>query len=199
MQKYEVRQREVMLKPDASQDSLSQGSLTQDSLYDQAAESYASALDRLARAYELDAEMRRDLLQEIHFHLWRSFANFDQRCSLRTWVYRVAHNVATAHVIRQKRSRERLVDLEDFDRVEDTAGTSQIELAASQSQALERLSTLIQRLKPLDRQIIVSYLEGMPASAISEITGLSPANVAMKVHRITKILKRWFGEGGVHD
>ena len=199
MQKYEVRQREVMLKPDASQDSLSQGSLTQDSLYDQAAESYASALDRLARAYELDAEMRRDLLQEIHFHLWRSFANFDQRCSLRTWVYRVAHNVATAHVIRQKRSRERLVDLEDFDSVEDTAGTSQIELAASQSQALERLSTLIQRLKPLDRQIIVSYLEGMPASAISEITGLSPANVAMKVHRITKILKRWFGEGGVHD
>jgi len=199
VQKYEVRQREVMLKPDASQDSLSQGSLTQDSLYDQAAESYASALDRLARAYELDAEMRRDLLQEIHFHLWRSFANFDQRCSLRTWVYRVAHNVATAHVIRQKRSRERLVDLEDFDRVEDTAGTSQIELAASQSQALERLSTLIQRLKPLDRQIIVSYLEGMPASAISEITGLSPASVAMKVHRITKILKRWFGEGGVHD
>jgi RNA polymerase sigma-70 factor, ECF subfamily len=199
VQKYEVRQREVMLKPDASQDSLSQGSLTQDSLYDQAAESYASALDRLARAYELDAEMRRDLLQEIHFHLWRSFANFDQRCSLRTWVYRVAHNVATAHVIRQKRSRERLVDLEDFDSVEDTAGTSQIELAASQSQALERLSTLIQRLKPLDRQIIVSYLEGMPASAISEITGLSPANVAMKVHRITKILKRWFGEGGVHD
>jgi hypothetical protein len=38
----------------------------------------------------------------------------------------------------------------------------------------------------------------MPANAISEITGLSPANVAMKVHRITKILQRWFGEGGVY-
>ena len=72
------------------------------------------------------------------------------------------------------------------------------ELAASQAQALERLETLIQRLKPLDRQIIVSYLEGMDAASISEITGLSPANIAMKVHRIKNVLKRWFSEGGPH-
>jgi len=38
----------------------------------------------------------------------------------------------------------------------------------------------------------------MPANAIREITGLSPATVAMKIRRIAKILKRWFGEGGVH-
>jgi RNA polymerase sigma-70 factor, ECF subfamily len=171
---------------------------SQDSLYEQATETYSSALDRLARAYELDAETRRDLLQEIHFHLWRSFSKFDQRCSLRTWVYRVAHNVATAHVIRQRRIRERLVTVEDVETVENLADSNQSELAISRSQALERLSTLVRRLKPLDRQIIVSYLEGMPANAISEITGLSPANIAMKVHRITKILKRWFGEGGVY-
>lgn len=164
---------------------------SQDSMYEQAVETYSSALDRLARAYELDAEACRDLLQEIHFHLWRSFANFDQRCSLRTWVYRVAHNVATAHVIRQQRLRERLVNLEDVDSLE--AG-NQTELAVSQGHALERLSALIQRLKPLDRQIIVSYLEGMPAIAISEITGLSPANIAMKIHRIKKLLQRWLDE-----
>jgi RNA polymerase sigma-70 factor, ECF subfamily len=171
---------------------------SQDSLYEQAAETYRSALDRLARAYELDAETRRDLLQEIHFHLWRSFSQFDQHCSLRTWVYRVAHNVATAHVIRQRRIREKLVNLEDVEAIENLAGSDQSELAVTQSQALDRLSKLIRRLKPLDRQIIVSYLEGMPATAISEITGLSPANIGMKIHRIKKILKRWFGEGGVH-
>ena len=172
---------------------------SQDSLYEEAAETYSSALDRLARVYELDPETRRDLLQEIHFHLWRSFSKFDQRCSLRTWVYRVAHNVATAHVIRQRHIRERLVNLEEVETVENLAdGNQQNELAISQNQALGRLLRLIQRLKPLDRQIIVSYLEGMPANAISEITGLSPANIAMKIHRIKKILKRWFGEGGVH-
>jgi RNA polymerase sigma-70 factor (ECF subfamily) len=169
--------------------------VSQDSLYEQAAETYGSSLDRLARAYELDPEARRDLLQDIHLNLWRSFAYFDQRCSLRTWVYRVAHNVATGHVIRQRRIRNRLVSIEN---IETMPGSERGELAASQTEALERLSMLIQRLKPLDRQIIVSYLEEMDASSISEITGLSPANIAMKVHRIKNILKRWSEEGGHH-
>ena len=169
--------------------------MEQDSLYQRAAETYGSSLDRLARAYELDPEARRDLLQEIHLHLWRSFAHFDGRCSHRTWVYRVAHNVATGHVIRQRRIRDSLVSIEDIESMPDN---DQGELAASQAEALARLSMLIQRLKPLDRQIIVCYLEGMEANSIGEITGLSPANVAMKVHRIKNILKRWFDEGGLH-
>jgi RNA polymerase sigma-70 factor, ECF subfamily len=169
--------------------------VNQDSLYEQAADTYGSSLDRLARAYEFDAEVRRDLLQEIHFQLWRSFAHFDHRCSLRTWVYRVAHNVATGHMIRQRRIRESLVSIET---IEAMPGSDQSELAASQAEALDRLSMLIQRLKPLDRQIIISYLEGMDASSIGDLTGLSPANIAMKVHRIKNILRRWFGEGGLH-
>jgi RNA polymerase sigma-70 factor (ECF subfamily) len=170
--------------------------VSQDSLYEQAAGTYGASLDRLARAYEVDPEARRDLLQEIHFQLWRSFAQFDQRCSLRTWIYRVAHNVATAHVIRQSKIRKTLVSIEH---IESLSGTENGEFAASQVEALARLSGLIQRLKPLDRQIIVSYLEGLNAQATSEITGLSPANVSMKVHRIKNILKGWFEEaGGLH-
>ena len=164
---------------------------TQDSLYQQAAETHGPALERLARAYEFDPDARRDLLQEIHLQLWRSFANFDRRCSLRTWIYRVAHNIATGHVIRQSRIRRALVTLED---IETMPGSDRIELATSQAIALERLSTLIQRLKPIDRQIIVSYLEGLDAASIAEITGLTPANIAMKIHRIKQILKRWFHE-----
>ena len=164
-------------------------------MYEQATDTYGSSLDRLARAYELDPEARRDLLQDIHLHLWRSFAYFDQRCSLKTWVYRIAHNVASGHVIRQRRIRNRLVGIEN---IETMPGSDQVELAASQTEALERVSMLVQRLKPLDRQIIVSYLEGMDANSIGDITGLSPANVAMKVHRIKNVLKRWFDEGGLN-
>lgn len=178
-------------------ESSSAGDLTQDSLYEEAAATYGTALDRLARAYEADSELRKDLLQEIHLQLWRSFASFDRECSLRTWVYRVAHNVATGHVVRQSRIRNRLVSLEDMEAVE-PAWVSSHESGASQRQALERLSALVQRLKPLDRQIIISYLEGMTASSISEITGLSAPNIAMKTHRIKNILKRWFAEGGAH-
>jgi RNA polymerase sigma-70 factor, ECF subfamily len=169
--------------------------VSQDSLYEEAASAYAAALDRLARAYEFDPEARRDLLQEIHLHLWRSFAHFDRRCSLRTWVYRVAHNIATKHVVRQQRTRSRLVSLEDVGPLPASGGG---ELAASQSEALERLDLLIRRLKPLDRQIIVSYLEGMDAASTAEITGLSPAHIAVKIHRIKEILRRWSDQGGSH-
>ena len=164
-------------------------SVSQDDLYRQVAGTYGAALDRLARAYEAEPDTRRDLLQDIHLQLWRSFASFDQRCSLRTWVYRVAHNVATSHVVRQRRIRERLVGIEE---IETMASTDTF----SKNEGLDRLFTLIQRLKPLDRQIIISYVEGWDANSTAEVTGLSSANVAMKVHRIKTILKRWFHEGG---
>ena len=131
---------------------------SQDGLYQEAAAAYGPALGRLARAYEADPEIRRDLLQEIHIALWRSFAGFDARCSLRTWVYRVAHNAATSHVIRQRRVNSRtLVSLEEVDAA---PPKNESELAADQREALDRLLSLVQRLKPLDRQVILSYLEG---------------------------------------
>jgi RNA polymerase sigma-70 factor (ECF subfamily) len=146
----------------------------------------------------LTPEKRRDLIQEIHFQLWRSFQRFDARCSTRTWVYRVAHHVAASHVLRERRTFSRLVNLEELEGLPDK---SQGQFAADQRINLERLSVLIQQLKPLDRQVIVSYLEDMDAASIGEITGLSPANVAMKVqrvHRIKNILARQFREGGQH-
>ena len=174
---------------------ISTGAVSQDSRYEQAADTFGPALDRLARAYEDDPDVRRDLLQEIHLQLWHSFAHFDVRCSLRTWVYRVAHNVATRHVSRQRRIRDRLVSIET---IESMPGSENAEANATQAEALDQLSMLIQRLKPLDRQIIISYLEGMDAASIGDVTGLSSANVAMKVHRIKNILRRSFGEGGLH-
>lgn len=167
---------------------------SQDERYREAAEAYQPALDRLARAYEADPETRRDLLQDIHLQLWRSFAQFDGRCSLRTWVYRVAHNVATRHVIRQSRLRQRLASIEEIEALPAADSSDR----ARKDQALAQLSQLIQRLKPLDRQVIVSYLEGMDAQATAEITGLSAGNVAMKVHRIKNLLRRWFHEGESH-
>jgi len=166
---------------------------SQDGLYKDAADKYGSALERLARAYEADPEKRRDLIQEISFQLWRSFQRFDARCSLRTWVYRVAHHVAASHVLRERRIFSNLVSLEELEKLPNDG-----QLAADQQINLERLSMLIQQLKPLDRQVIISYLEGIDATATGEITGLSSGNVAMRIHRIKNILARRFHEGGSH-
>jgi RNA polymerase sigma-70 factor (ECF subfamily) len=166
---------------------------TQDELYQDAATTYGDALERLARAYEADPEIRRDLVQDIHVALWRSFAGFDGRCSLRTWIYRVAHNVAASHVLRQSRvGSQALVGVEELENLPDAASGQP---AVDRSHALDRLLNLIQQLKPLDRHVILSYLEGLDAVAIAKITGLSPGNVATKIHRIKAVLARQFQQG----
>jgi RNA polymerase sigma-70 factor, ECF subfamily len=170
---------------------------TRDELYDEAAATFGGALERLARAYEADADLRRDLLQEIHVALWRSFEGFDGRCSVRTWIYRVAHNVGASHVLRQQRTRaQELVGLEEMEDLVDAANGPE---AADRSHALGRLLALIQRLKPLDRHVILSYLEGLDAASIGEITGLSAGNVATKIHRIKNMLARQFQQGGIES
>ncbi len=163
----------------------------QDDLYRRAALEYGAALIRLARGYEADADKRRDLLQEIHLSLWRSFDGFNGSCSLRTWVYRVAHNAATSYVIRQRRARpQTLVGLDEVE-------AFPIEGETDRKMALSQLTNLIRRLKPLDRQVILAWLDGMDAVDIGELTGLSSGNVATKVHRIKSILARDFQ--GVRD
>ena len=133
-------------------------------------------------------------MQEIHLALWRSFERFDDLCSVRTWTYRVAHNVATSHVLKRKRLRvERLASLEE---IADTADGDDPEATAGERQVMERLMALIQALKPADRQVMLLYLEDLDALAIGEITGLSSGAVAVKIHRLKSILARRFQEGG---
>jgi RNA polymerase sigma-70 factor, ECF subfamily len=176
-------------------ESISTGQASQDDLYRNAVDKFGSSLERLASAYEADPDKRRDLSQDIHFQLWRSFQRYDARCSLRTWTYRVAHHVAASHVMRERRIFSTLVSLQELEMLPDK---DQGQLAAEQRINLGRLSMLIQRLKPLDRQVIISWLEDMDAASIGEITGLSPGNVAMRIHRIKNILTRRFREGGSH-
>jgi RNA polymerase sigma-70 factor (ECF subfamily) len=162
-----------------------------DELYSRCAAEFGSAMERLAAAYEADSGLRQDLLQEIHAALWRSLHRFDNRCSLRTWVYRVAHNTAASYV----RSAIR----HDWVSLEEAQGLSCSHDSCSHDPdrelVLERLMALIHQLRPLDRQVILLYLEDQDAASIAEITGLSAVNVATKIHRMKNILTRRFHQG----
>lgn len=164
-----------------------------ETLYAEVAAAYAAALERLAQAYEADRDRQRDLLQEIHLALWRSFDNFDGRCSLRTWVYRVAHNVGATHVLRARRERSsRYVTLEE---IESLPGPTDLETGVDRQRTRQRLLALIRSMAPADRQLMLLYLDGLDGAAIAEISGLSSANVSTRIHRIKSTLARLFSEG----
>ncbi len=163
----------------------------QDARYLEAAAEHGPALQRLARATEANAERQRDLLQDMHVELWRSFAAYDGRCSVRTWVYRVAHNVAASHVDRERRARKPFVALEE---IEHLASAQDISAEVEESEAVTRLNAIIRKLGPPDRQIITLYLEGLDAASIADITGLSAGAIATRVSRLKTHLARLFQE-----
>jgi RNA polymerase sigma-70 factor (ECF subfamily) len=158
-----------------------------DDLYRQAHDEHGECMRRLVRGYESDPDRQRDLLQEMHIELWRSLKTFDNRCSLRTWVYRVANNVGATHLAKRRKSSERLVELEALP-TDPTAEAG--ENLQERRGELAQLLALIHRLAPIDRQIILLYLEGNTAAEIATITGLTSPNVATKIHRIKKLLNR---------
>jgi RNA polymerase sigma-70 factor (ECF subfamily) len=165
----------------------------QDKLYEEALALYKNALERLVRAYESNSDKQGDLLQDVHLALWQSFQNYEERCSLRTWVYRVAHNTAASHVVREQRtSLRKWVGLEAVDAV--TIGTASE--VPERKLDLDRLLELIHQLNPFARQLMLLYLEGMDAESIGDVTGLSAGNVRVQMHRIRTILSRQFhGDG----
>jgi len=161
----------------------------QDQLYIQAQAEHGESMRRLVRGYEADADRQRDLLQEMHIELWRSLKRFDHRCSLRTWVYRVANNVGADHITKRRKASERFVELDALS-ADPTAQAG--EAQERRREELGELQALIHRLAPLDRQIILLYLEGGTAEEIAEVTGLTPGNTSTKIHRIKKLLNRIF-------
>jgi len=162
------------------------GQADQDARYLAAATLFGAAIERLARGYEADAELRRDLVQEIHAALWRSFAYFEGQCSERSWVYRIAHNVAVTHVMTRRRLRaETLTGLDD---IAEMAASGDTEAATGERRIVDRLLATIHRLKPADRQVMLLYLEDLTAAEIGDVTGLSAGAVAVRVHRIKALL-----------
>lgn len=165
----------------------------QDRQFSEAIARFGPALARMARGYEADADLRRDLEQDIQVALWQSFAGFDGRCSLSTWVWRVAHNRATSHMLtHRRRNAQGWASLEDLDLAADAPSPFD---AADSNRAMAQILSIIDRLDPPDRQILLLYLEGVAGTEIGEVTGVSSDAVATKIHRFKAMLTRRFATG----
>ena len=158
----------------------------QDARYLDAARTHGAMIERLARGYEADPDLRRDLVQEIHAALWRSFAIYEGQCAEKSWVHRIAHNVGVTHMMTGRRRRKMaLVGLEQNEEFPDDDDP---EHSAGLRSLSDRLLATIHRLAPADRQVMLLYLEDLTAAEIGEVTGLSSSAVAVRIHRIKALL-----------
>ena len=177
--------------------SLERTHLSQDEAYAQAAFEYAAAIERMARGYEADTDLAKDLVQDIHAALWRSFEYFEGQCSVRSWVYRIGHNVAVSHI--QASRRRKPGELVELDAIAELPSADDQAQATEKSQLQRRLLATIHLLKPADRQVMLLYLEELTAEEIGEVTGLSSGAVATRIHRVKALLAGAFTTEGTND
>jgi RNA polymerase sigma factor (sigma-70 family) len=138
---------------------------------------------KIASVYTDNAEDRKDLVQEIIYNLWKSFASFNQRSSLTTWMYRVAMNVAIYHLKITKRKISTIpLDGENFD-FTDVKN-------ADYEDKLKTFGLYLNNLNQLDKGIVMLYLENKSYAEIAEIIGISESNVGTKMLRIKEKLKK---------
>jgi len=143
---------------------------------------------KLAAAFTRRPQDRQDLAQEITIQLWRAFPRFDpERARFSTWMYRIALNVAISQFRRDTGSVAGHTEaLEEHH-------LNRIASQQPDPEGDERLCALwelIEKFEPLNRALIVLYLEDRSYAEIAEIIGISQTNVATKISRIKQTLRQ---------
>jgi RNA polymerase sigma-70 factor, ECF subfamily len=155
---------------------------------------YQPALWRLVNAYEQDASRRDDLFQEIALNLWRALPRFRGDSSERTWLYRIAHNVAISGMQSRRRTERREKPIADsLDPPH--AGAPSDELIEAREKH-EALLAAIRELPALDRGLIILHLEGLSYHEIEQVAGLSESAIGSRLTRIRGRLTELIREKG---
>lgn len=143
---------------------------------------------KIAHAYCRDSEDRRDLAQEIATQLWKALPAWDRERPFSTWMYRVALNVAISHARAAGERRHLPLDEAGVEPSHDA------DAAREADDGVRALYRCIERLDPLNRALMLLYLDERSQREIGEILGLSETNVATKIGRLKTRIRNELGE-----
>jgi RNA polymerase sigma-70 factor (ECF subfamily) len=145
-------------------------------MQDDARQQFSELLERhrgivlkVAFAYCAHPEDRADLAQEIATQLWRAFSGYDAERSFSTWMYQHA------------------VPLDDV--LHDIADEGS---DPESDEPLRLLHRFISQQDPLNRALLLLYLEDRSHREIADVLGISENNVATKISRLKQRMRADF-------
>ncbi len=129
-----------------------------------------------------DSDIANDLLQEVFISVWGSLDKFKGASTYKTWIYRITVNTCLQYI--KKEEKERTYPIAE---IENQPPVTQNESQLNPN--IQRLYKAIGQLKKIDRLIIMMVLDSQDYDSISEVIGIKPTNVRVKIHRIKKRLE----------
>lgn len=143
-------------------------------------EQHGGIIRKVAAGYSSGLADRHDLEQEITLHLWKAYPRYSPDRPFSTWMYRIALNVAISFLRRHTRAGRQTISLDE----------SEIEIADENAQPAETderiplLQNVIASLPPLERALVLLYLDEHSYREIAAILGITETNVATKLNRL---------------
>lgn len=141
-------------------------------------QAHRGILRKIARAFASEEGDQQDLYQDLLVAVWEAVPAFRGEAKVSTFLYRVAYNRALLW------SRSRRTEQRRFEALS-------IDLVAPAQQddgRVERLYEAIRQLPPVDRSLVLLYLDELSYREIAEVLGLSESNVGVRLNRAKKRL-----------
>ena len=117
--------------------------------------------------------------------IWKALPGFRGDCSEKTFALRVAHNRCLTHVWRRGKSAESEAELPEVPDPRKSPETMAID-----NRRRETLLAAIRALPMNYRQVITLALEDLTPSEIAAVLGVTENNVAVRLNRARKALRR---------
>jgi RNA polymerase sigma-70 factor (ECF subfamily) len=153
---------------------------TKEQEFEQLVRTHKSTIYAVCYLFSKDQDEVADLFQECLINLWKSWAGYEGRSDVKTWIYRVSLNVCVS--LDRKRKRHSTVPL--------TMDINPYEEDNQNSQQMERLRQRINQLPPYDRAIVLLWLENISYEEIGAIVGITAKNVSVRLVHIKEQLKK---------
>ena len=137
---------------------------------------------RICCYYVANEEDRKDLYQETLLNIWKGYKSFRKESTFSTWSFRITVNTALAFLSKKRSIQQKSA------RYSEIVKTQEIEKQKSLKE-INLLHKGISQLPLLDMIIISLVLEEETSKEIAAITGLTEANVRVRIHRAKEKLK----------
>lgn len=177
------------------------GTKTDKALFDRLGARDAEALNELIRSYSPELllfiqrmvqsrEDAQDILQDTFVRVWEKSHQFKGQSSAKTWIYRIAMNLAYSHLRKQSRWHHTLLDEIRGLRSEDDPEADN-ELSFQQALLNKGLETLTPRQRAV---VIARVYEDLPFNDVAAAVGCSVNSAKVHFHEGKKRLEAFINE-----
>ena len=148
---------------------------------------HGGIIRKVAFAYARNESDRRDLMQDILLQLWKAYPRYSPERPFSTWMYRIALNVSISFLRKNTRAWR---DTVQFDESEHDLGTHEHSSTPEMEERMSMLRDVITKCPPLDRALLLLYLDDRSYREMAAVLGLTETNIATKLNRLKERLRQ---------